>query len=61
MKGPTSTLDVLEALPANADLLAKELAATKERLSVLRKLARIAKAEAAKKAKRHSSIPSAAK
>jgi hypothetical protein len=52
VKAVTNTLDLLAALPSNADLLAKELAATKERLSVLRKLARIAKAEAAKKAKR---------
>jgi hypothetical protein len=61
VKSTTSTLDVLEALPANADLLAKELAATKERLSVLRKLARIAKAEAVKKAKCQSDGHMAAK
>jgi hypothetical protein len=61
VKATTNTLDLLAALPSNADLLAKELAATKERLSVLRKLARIAKAEAAKRAKRQSATPSAVK
>ena len=54
MKGQTNTLNLLEALPGNADLLEQELAAAQGRVAVLRKLLRVARAEAAKKAKRQS-------
>jgi hypothetical protein len=54
VKATTNTLDVLEALPANAGLLEQELVAAQGRVAVLRKLLRVARTEAAKKARLQS-------
>jgi hypothetical protein len=56
-----SGLDVLTALPNNLPLLREELRVARARVSVLRKLERIARAEAAKRGKRPSDGHPAAK